>query len=117
MLRVLVALIVALAAGCSSPDKMACSATGTLSVTVSDDEKGIPICDATVTITPPGGAPMKIAANGMGANCAYQLGVTPGTYQVSIMETGFAPQASSVGVTTVDCVTASPTLSFPLTRK
>jgi hypothetical protein len=96
---------------------MACSAMGTLNVTVSDDEKGSPICDATVTVTPPGGMPMVIAANGMGPNCSYSLNVTPGTYQISIVKTGFGSAASSVNVTTVDCVTGSPTLSFPLTRK
>ncbi len=110
-------VLCALVAGCSSnSDMMTCSTHGTLNITVSDDEAQAAICDATVTVTPPGGMPMMLVAAKGGA-CPYTMDVTPGVYQISVSKSGFRSQASSVNVTTVDCVVQSPTLGFPLVRQ
>jgi Carboxypeptidase regulatory-like domain len=69
---------------------------GTIAGRVTDDEGGAPIADASVLVTPPGGAFFQLATDADGTYGTLPL--APGDYDVSAVQTGFIPADAKVTV-------------------
>jgi hypothetical protein len=122
------ALVLALAApfaffmiapACSSSSSgAACVSSGTITVTVTnqDDVANPNVCNATVTIKPlAGGATSTFTPQGLDGsdvNCIYVSNQPPGSYTLNVTAPGYEPSGPQTIETT--CVASSPSLMIGL---
>src|SRR5450755_752864 len=115
MRLLVIAPLLAVAAGCSSGNSN-CVTTASLAIQVVDDEAQVSLCNATVTITPAGGQPTTIHATAPKPPCSYQTDpLGAGLYDIAVMDTGYQSQTSSTRLNTIECSVQAPNLTFSLT--
>ena len=117
MVRWLGLALIAAVAACSAPsDGGTCPQGGSLEVTVTDEDSGSTICDASVTIAPAAGGTAKTLAPEamMTPGCNYFILVTPGQYTITASRSGYVSGKLPLTVTTDGCTIESPTVEIPL---